>query len=130
MQSHQYLARYAPEYARPPLPPPQKCRHLFRHHSVHRERNMQAVMPEILVVGHTTFSLIHFLTRHLLNIRIALILQIAQMARMFEISRRVQDPIEETVCVEEENRSPRVRRAEAGGEVGKADVPGGDGFCQ
>ena len=56
---------------------------------MHRERNMQAVAPEILVKGHAAFPLVHFLTRHVPHIPIALILQIAQMARRLEICRRL-----------------------------------------
>ena len=64
---------------------------------------MQAVAPEVLVKGHATLPLVHFLTRHVPYIPIALILQIAQMSRRLEISRRVQDPDEKVVCVEEED---------------------------
>ena len=64
---------------------------------------MQAVAPEILVKGHATLPLVHFLTRHIPYVLIALILQVAQMTRRPEICRRVQDPVEEVVCVEEED---------------------------
>ena len=61
---------------------------------------------------------------------IALMSQIAQMARRLKISRRVQDPVEKFVSVKEEYRSLWVRRAECSSEVGEAGVPGADGFNQ
>ena len=64
---------------------------------------MQAVAPEILIKRHPALPLIHFLTRHIVHVLIALILQIAQMARRFKIRRRFQNPIEEAVGVEEED---------------------------
>lgn len=62
----------------------QRCCHLFRQHLMHRKRNMQAIPPEILVIWQATLLLIRFLTRQFLHILIALIFQIAQMARLLE----------------------------------------------
>ena len=97
---------------------------------MHWERNVQAVAPKILVKGHPTLPLVHLLTRHVMYILIALILEIAQMPRRLEISRRVQYPVEEVVGVKEEHRSLGVRGAEQRGEVGETGVPRGDGFGQ
>ncbi len=91
---------------------------------------MQAIAPEILIIRHFALPLILLLSLQFPPILAALIRQIAQMARRPEIPRRVQDPVEEAVGVEEEDPSLRVRGAKVGGEAGEAGVPGGDGFGQ
>ena len=89
---------------------------------------MQPIPPKVLIKRHPALPLVHFLTRHIPSIPIALIFQIAQMARRLEILRRGQDPVEEVVRVEEENRGFGECGAEVGGEFGETCVPRGDGL--
>lgn len=97
---------------------------------MHRKRNMQPITPKILIIRHSTFPLIRILAQQFLHITIALIFQIAQMPRRLEPLRCSQDLVEQRIGVEDEHRSLWVRGAESAGEVGEADVPGGDGSSE